>query len=96
MLILATYDVNTTTPEGRKRLRQIATACLNYGQRVQFSVFECLVGPEQLVLLRRDLLRILNPREDSLRIYMLDEAARQRIEHYGTKPPIDFEEPLIV
>lgn len=96
MLVLATYDVNTTTPEGRKRLRHIATACLNYGQRVQFSVFECLVGPEQLVLLRRDLLRILNPTEDSLRIYLLDENARQRIEHYGTKCPMDFEEPLIV
>jgi len=96
MLILVTYDVSTTTPEGRRRLRQTAVACKNYGQRVQQSVFECLVGPEQFVLLKDALLQIIDPSQDSLRFYPLDETTRRRIEHFGIKESRDFEEPLIV
>ena len=96
MLILITYDVATTTPEGRRRLRRIAIACKNYGQRVQKSVFECAVGPEQWALLRAALLEIINPTEDSLRVYPLDETVRRKIEHFGVHEPVDFEGPLIV
>lgn len=96
MLILVTYDVSTTTPQGRRRLRRVATACKNYGQRVQQSVFECLVGPEQWVLLREALLEEIDPSEDSLRIYPLDEGARKRIEHHGVNTPLDLDGPLIV
>jgi CRISPR-associated protein Cas2 len=95
MLMLITYDVATTTPEGRRRLRKMAQACKNYGQRVQKSVFECLIEPEQWVMLRNDLLQIVNPKEDSLRFYPLDEIVRRGIEHIGVKEPIDFEGPLI-
>ena len=96
MLHLITYDVATTTPAGRRRLRQAAQACKDYGQRVQKSVFECMVGPAEWVVLRARLLEIINPEEDSLRIYPLDENARGRIEHFGRGEPIDFEGPLIV
>ena len=73
MLMLVTYDVATTTPEGRRRLRRVAQVCLNFGQRVQLSVFECSVGEKQLVQLRHDLLEEINPHEDSLRFYNLGE-----------------------
>ncbi len=96
MLILVTYDVATTTPAGRRRLRRVATACKNYGQRVQQSVFECLVGPEQWVLLREALLGEIDPAEDSLRIYPLDEAVRRKIEHHGVNAPLDLDGPLIL
>lgn len=96
MLYLIAYDVATTTSAGRRRLRRVAQACKNYGQRVQKSVFECLVGPPEWVLLRESLLKIINPEEDSLRIYPLDENARSRIEHLGLKEPLDLEGPLIV
>jgi CRISPR-associated protein Cas2 len=95
MLMLITYDVATTTPEGRRRLRKVAQACKNYGQRAQKSVFECVVEPEHWVVLRNSLLEIINPDEDSLRFYPLDENVRRRIEHIGVKEPIDFEGPLI-
>jgi CRISPR-associated protein Cas2 len=96
MLILITYDVATTTPAGRRRIRRVAIACKNYGQRVQKSVFECLVGPEEWVLLRESLLGIIDPAEDSLRFYPLDESVRKRIEHVGVREPVDFEGPLIL
>ncbi len=96
MLVLVTYDVSTTTPEGRRRLRKAATACKNYGQRVQKSVFECLVGREELVLLRQSLLDIIDEKEDSLRLYPLDENVRKGIEHFGLGEPMDFEGPLII
>ena len=96
MRLLITYDVATTTPEGQRRLRRVARACQDYGQRVQYSVFECLVGPSEWVLLREKLLAIIKPEEDSLRIYPLDENARGRIEHIGLKEPLDLEGPLIV
>lgn len=96
MLYMITYDVSTTTPAGRRRLRRVAQACKDFGQRVQYSVFECLVGPSEWVLLRERLLTIIKPEEDSLRIYPLDENARGRIEHIGLKKPLDLEGPLIV
>jgi len=96
MLYLITYDVSTTSPAGRRRLRKVAQACKDYGQRVQKSVFECLVGPTDWVRLRESLLTIIEPAEDSLRIYPLDENARSRIEHYGRGEPLDLEGPLIV
>ncbi len=96
MLYVIAYDVSTVTPEGRRRLRKVAQACKNYGQRVQKSVFECLVGPQQWLLLQNDLLEIINPNEDSLRIYPLDENVRRKIEHLGKNEPIDFEGPLII
>ena len=96
MLYLITYDVATTTAAGRRRLRKVALVCKDFGQRVQKSVFECLVEPQQWLLLRSSLLEIINPDEDSLRIYPLDENARRRIEHFGKNEPIDFEGPLIV
>jgi CRISPR-associated protein Cas2 len=96
MLYLIAYDVATTTPEGRRRLRKVAQACKNYGQRVQKSVFECLVEPQHWLILRKSLIEIIEPNEDSLRIYPLDETVRRRIEHIGKNEPIDFEGPLIV
>jgi len=96
MLVLVTYDVATTTPAGRRRLRRVATACKNYGQRVQKSVFECLVGPEQWVLLRESLLGEIDPGADSLRIYPLDEVVRRKIEHHGVNTPLDLDGPLIL
>jgi CRISPR-associated protein Cas2 len=95
MLMLITYDVATTSPQGRRRLRRMAQACKNYGQRVQKSVFECNVESEHWVVLRDELLRIINPEEDSLRFYHLDENARARIEHVGVNEPVDFEGPLV-
>lgn len=96
MLVLVTYDVATTTPEGRRRLRRVARVCLNYGQRVQLSVFECSVGDTELVRLRHDLLEEMNPSEDSVRLYFLGENPSPRVEHHGQKPSINFDEPLIV
>lgn len=96
MLYLITYDVSTTTPAGRRRLRRAAQACKDFGQRVQKSVFECLVGPAEWVLLRDRLLEIIDPDEDSLRVYPLDENARGRIEHIGRNPSLDLEGPLIL
>ena len=77
-------------------VRRVAQACLNYGQRVQFSLFECTVGEAELVRLRHDLLREINAKEDSLRLYFLTEDARQRVEHHGLKPSQDFEDALVI
>ena len=96
MLVLITYDVNTETKEGRRRLRRVALACRCFGQRVQKSVFECLVGPTQFVELRHKLLAEMDRDKDSVRIYPLDETTRVKIEHYGIGEPLDFEEPLVV
>lgn len=95
-LVLVTYDVNTETAEGRRRLRRVAKACEGFGQRVQKSVFECVVGEKELVLLRARLLDEIDEKADSLRIYHLDERARERTEHYGLGEPVDFEGPLVV
>jgi CRISPR-associated protein Cas2 len=96
MLVLVTYDVSTIEPEGRRRLRRVAKACLNRGQRVQNSVFECLVDPGQWAALRNRLIEEINEEEDSLRFYFLGKNWRRRVEHVGAKPSIDPEGPLIV
>ena len=96
MLVLITYDVKTESPAGRRRLRRIAKACLNFGQRVQFSVFECEVDPAQWTKLCARLLSEFEEGEDSLRFYMLGANWKPRIEHHGTKPATDFDGPLIM
>jgi CRISPR-associated protein Cas2 len=93
MLVLVTYDVSTIDKAGRSRLRRIAKACENYGQRVQNSVFECRLEKKHWVLLRDKLLGIMKPEEDSLRFYFLESDVN--IEHHGCKEPIDLEAPLI-
>ena len=94
--MLVTYDVNTQDEAGRKRLRRVARACLDWGQRVQFSVFECEVDPAQWIALRARLLAEIDPALDSLRFYRLGKAGRAAVEHVGAKPILDLEGPLIV
>ncbi len=95
MLVLVSYDVSTKSPKGRRRLRRVARACLDYGQRVQDSVFECMVDRAQWTILRARLLGEFEPAEDSLRFYFLGSQWRGRIEHHGAKPSLDPEGPLI-
>lgn len=89
MLVLITYDVSVLTKEGRRRLRNIAKTCLDYGVRVQNSVFECEVEPAQFTVLKNELTEIYNPDEDSLRFYFLGKKGRQRVEHHGAKAVAD-------
>lgn len=97
MLILVTYDVSVLTKAGQRRLRNIAKTCLDYGMRVQNSVFECEVTPDQWVELKGTLLDIYDSDEDSLRFYMLGSKGRQKIEHYGSKQTPDIlRDPLIL
>ena len=96
MLVLVTYDVRTDTADGRRRLRQVARACEDFGQRVQFSVFECDLDPALWVRLRARLVSLIDPERDSLRFYVLGREGRRRIEHVGAKPSTDPEGPLIV
>jgi CRISPR-associated protein Cas2 len=96
MFVLVAYDVRTDTPEGRRRLRRVAQTCENWGQRVQNSVFECLVDPAQMVLLRSELAQEIDVREDSLRFYFLGSNWNRRVEHIGAKPSYDPEGPLIL
>lgn len=85
MMVLVTYDVNTETPEGRRRLRQVARECVNYGQRVQHSVFECLVDPAQFAKLKHALCNIMDDEKDSIRFYYLGSNWQNRVEHFGNK-----------
>lgn len=96
MLVLVSYDVAISTPGGKRRLRQVSKACVNFGQRVQFSVFECLVEPAQWVLLKNQLEKIIDPEVDSLRYYYLGSNWKQRVEHIGAKPGINPDDALIV
>lgn len=96
MLVLITYDVNTEDAAGRKRLRQIAKQCVNYGQRVQNSVFECLLDPAQCKLLQAKLCAIMDDEKDSLRFYYIGNQYRRKIEHFGCKPAYDPEDPMIL
>lgn len=96
MLVLVTYDVATTTPDGEGRLRRVAKACRDCGQRVQYSVFEIEVDPGQWVELKARLEKIVDPATDSLRYYFLGSNWRRRIEHFGAKPALDLNGPLIV
>lgn len=96
MMVLITYDVDTTSAAGRKRLRMLAKQCQNYGQRVQNSVFECVVDAAQFRQLKHRLVALINPELDSLRFYLLGNEWRHRVEHVGAKPSIDLEGPLVV
>ena len=96
MLVLITYDVDTTDAAGRRRLRQIAKQCVDYGQRVQGSVFECLLDPAQCKLLQASLLKIMDAEKDSLRFYYLGKNYKNKIEHFGCKTSYLPEEPLII
>lgn len=96
MMVLITYDVNTETSEGRRRLRQVARTCEDYGQRVQNSVFECLLDPQQFRQLQLALQKIANPETDSLRYYHLGSKWHGKVEHYGAKQGYDPEGFLMV
>lgn len=96
MLVLITYDVNTSDAAGRKRLRQVAKQCQNYGQRVQNSVFECLLDGSQLKLVRATLIDLIDPEKDSLRFYFLGEKYQTKIEHIGAKVSYDPEGILMI
>jgi CRISPR-associated protein Cas2 len=95
MMVLVSYDVATTDNEGQRRLRRVAKICKNYGQRVQYSVFECILDPAQWTRLRKRLEDTINPAEDSLRFYFLGANWQRRVEHIGAKPTFDQEGPLI-
>lgn len=96
MLVLISYDVATKTKGGERRLRRVSKACLNYGQRVQYSVFECILEPAQWAQLRNELINEIDPEKDSLRFYLLGSNWKRKIEHIGVKPAIDMDGPLIV
>lgn len=96
MLVLVTYDVNTIEENGKKRLRRVARACQDFGQRVQFSVFEVEVDPAQWVALKARLEKIINPEFDSLRYYYLGANWRRRVEHVGAKPATDLGGLLVI
>lgn len=91
MMVLITYDVNTETPEGKKRLRHVAKQCVNFGQRVQNSVFECLLDPAQFADLRSRLEKIVDVKTDSLRFYYLGNNWKSRVDHVGAKASYDPE-----
>lgn len=95
-MVLVSYDVRTSEPGGARRLRRVAKVCRNFGQRVQFSVFECLVDPAQWAKLRQTLIKEIDIEADSLRFYFLGANWRNRVEHVGAKESVDQEGPLIV
>jgi len=96
MFVLVSYDVSTTDPKGSRRLNRVAKACKDYGQRVQYSVFECIVDPAQWAVLKQRLIDEIDQELDSLRFYYLGSNWRRRVEHVGAKKTIDQEGPLIV
>lgn len=96
MMMLITYDVETRTEAGKRRLRQVAKLCEDHGQRVQFSVFECVLEPPMWAELRSRLLAVINPGCDSLRFYSLGSNWQSHVEHVGAKPTYDPEGPLIL
>ena len=96
MLVLITYDVNTEDAAGRRRLRQIAKQCVNYGQRVQNSVFECLLGAAQSRALQEKLRKIMDPERDSLRFYYLGNKYENKVEHFGVRPSYEPEGTLMI
>ncbi|MEB2308434.1 MAG: CRISPR-associated endonuclease Cas2 [Candidatus Brocadiaceae bacterium] len=95
MLVLVSYDV-ASNETGQRRLRRVARACKDYGQRVQYSVFECIVDPAQWTMLKERLTSEIDPEKDSLRFYYLGANYKRRVEHIGAKPSIEQDGPLIV
>lgn len=96
MLVVVSYDVSTKDEEGPRRLRKVAETCQDFGQRVQNSVFECIVDPTQWTRLRHRLLDLIEPKTDSLRFYFLGANYRKRIEHHGAKEVTDLDAPLLL
>lgn len=96
MLVVVAYDVNTEDAEGCKRLRHVAKTCENRGQRVQNSVFECLLDPAQWTVLRQKLIDLIDEERDSLRFYFLGKNWRRRVEHVGAKKTYNPQGPLVV
>lgn len=96
MFVLIAYDVSTVDRAGQKRLRRVARACEDYGVRVQKSLFECRLGKTEWAVLRNRLLEEIDPKQDSLRIYHLNEDAKNKTEHHGHKKPVDLNAPLIL
>lgn len=94
--MLITYDVNTETAEGRKRLRKVAKICVNYGQRVQNSVFECVIDPAKFKEVQHKLQNTINKEKDSLRFYYLGKNYKNKVEHIGSKPSFDIEGTIII
>lgn len=95
MMVLVSYDVSTISPGGEKRLRRVAKACRDLGQRVQYSVFEIEVDPAQWVHLRQRLCNLIDPMTDSLRFYHLGARWEGRVEHVGAKPTLNLKGPLV-
>ena len=96
MLVLITYDVNTQTPAGRARLRKVAKQCTNYGQRVQNSVFECILDAAKVREVKEKLIRLIDEENDSLRFYYLCNNYKNKVEHIGIKESFDVEDTLIL
>ncbi len=96
MMVLITYDVNTETEAGKKRLNKVAKRCKNYGQRVQNSVFECLIDPALFLVVKEGLVKLIDPEKDSLRFYYLGDEWKNKVEHVGAKKSINLEGPLII
>lgn len=95
MLVLITYDVSTSSRGGQKRLRKVAKICLNYGQRVQNSVFECILDATQYTKLKQELVSVIDQKKDSLRFYNLGNNHKSKVEHFGVKESLDLEGPLL-
>lgn len=96
MFVIVSYDVATDEGKGQRRLRRVARACKDFGQRVQYSVFECIVDPGQWTKLKDRLISEIDPDKDSLRFYYLGSNWKRRVEHVGTKEPLDQEGPLVI
>jgi CRISPR-associated protein Cas2 len=96
MMVLITYDVNTETEAGKKRLHKVAKQCENYGQRVQNSVFECVIDPARFKQLQAKLVKLIDQEKDSIRYYYLGDEWRSRVEQVGVKTSYDIEGPLVV
>lgn len=96
ILVLITYDVSTQDAAGRKRLRKVAKECVNYGQRVQNSVFECILDASQLLLLKDSLVSMIDEKQDSLRFYYLGNKYQTKVEHFGIKSSYEPEGLLMI
>lgn len=96
MLVLVTYDVNTETASGRRRLRKVAKACVNHGQRVQNSVFECLLDAAQYAMFKAKLTALIDPDKDSLRFYQLGNKYKSKVEHIGCSPQWSQDDVLLI
>ena len=96
MMVLVSYDVSTTSKTGRRRLRHVAKICSDYGQRVQNSVFECIVDPAQWTIMQNKLMKTYEPSEDSLRFYYLGKNWERKVEHHGTKETLNLESGTLI